>query len=179
MRPFSGNTRRACGAVIALFACLSASAGASPSARTAARLAPPRAGDWEMLAPGEVSEIKGTLTVTRAQYLTSVKGTIQSGAETACGEGTVVVQGRHRIFDARGEGAYGPYNEYVVGRSDPSADPVIQPIRVQLLVDGRAEKGTMEMVLSHRGEGLNGGSISYPGAAGSGGCELSFTARRL
>jgi len=84
------------------------------------------------------------------------------------------VPARLKIADASGTDAEGAYNEYAVGLNDPSADPVIQPIPVDLTRQGRAVKGEVYLVFP-QGKALGGGQIYYTTTGTNGGpCDLKF-----
>ncbi len=137
---------------------------------------PPPAGVWRIGSGGAADDnLAGSFTVGPSQYLSGLHGKIQSDAESVCGTGSVAVPGRQRIVDAHGVNPQGSaYSEWVVGRNQPLADPVIQPTRVALIVGARHIVGSLDIVFSNaRGE--SGGDIYYHG----GDCDLNFLVQRV
>ncbi len=142
-----------------------ASAVAAEVAREA--VAAPKVGTWTTVKnTSGYGDIAGTFTVTKSAYVTGLHGTITSDAETACGTGTVAVPKAQKIFDAKGTNVEGgSYNEWVVGINDPSADPVIQPKKVTVTVNGRSVAGKLDIVFPH-----GAADIEYD----NGNCDLQF-----
>jgi hypothetical protein len=144
-----------------------AAATAAPS-RPAAKT-PPRPG----------TELSGSFRVTSSHHgVRKVTTTIGPDAETACGTGTVSVIGKHKIFDAKGTDPEGDhYSIWAVGKNRSADDPVIQPIKVTLKLDGHRRKGHLEMAFvgsrGHTKAGDAAGLIVY-----GKGCELQFTMRK-
>jgi hypothetical protein len=169
-------------AVFITLAAIPASALAATPAATLAKTKPPaepKAGSWQIVTNGYVEQLSGSFTVTSQHYVTAFVGTIASGAETACGTGTIKVIGKQKIIDARGtdpEG--GAYNEYAVGRNDPSADPTIQPIQVTVNDAGKTIPGKLTIVFAsaaaRKAGGISGGELDYDAGA----CELAFGAKQ-
>ncbi len=164
-------------------ACLLAAVGVIPASAVAAPIAqlakapppPPSAGTWRIISGGPSDDnLRGSFTVGANGTVSRLGGRIQSDAETACGSGVVTVNGSQKIFLASGRTPAGrPYNEWVVGRSEPGADPVIQPANTQLTVNGKHLDGALDIVFSNiRNE--SGGDIYYAG----GNCDLNFLVRR-
>jgi hypothetical protein len=125
------------------------------------------------------TELSGSFRVTPSHHgVTHFKTRIGPDAETACGTGTVTVLGKHKVFDAKGTDPDGDhYSVWAVGKNRPDDDPVIQPIKVTLKLDGHRRKGHLEMAFvgarGHSKNGDAGGQIVY----GSG-CDLQFTMRK-
>jgi hypothetical protein len=147
----------------------------TPVAAVASAPAPPRAGLWRIASGGPNDDnLAGAFTINRGHTVSRLSGRIQSQAPAACGTGTVTVDGSMRIFDATGMTPQGHrYSEWVVGRNVPSADPVIQPQRVQLTVAGRRVAGSLAIVFASIRE-ESGGDIYYDG----GNCDLNFLVGR-
>ncbi len=153
-----------------------ASAVAARTAKFARAPSPPQAGVWRISSGGvDDDNLLGSFTIGANRYLSRLHGTIQSDAENACGTGTVTVAGKQRIIDASGVNPEGSaYGEWVVGRNEQNADPVVQPTRVQLIVGARHIDGSLDIVFSDaRGE--SGGDIYYYG----GNCDLNFLVQRV
>jgi hypothetical protein len=161
--------------VVAALVSIPATAVAAQGARVATAPAPPQAGLWKTISAGyNHTEFTATFTVTKNHYLTGLHGTLTSEAETACGPGTAVtVTGRQRIFDAKGVDAEGAYNEYAVGKNEPGADPVIQPINVELTHNGQPITGKLYIVFPEHGS-LGGGAIEYL----NGNCDIQFAIKK-
>ncbi len=156
----------------------SADAGPRDAARSASSAgAPPvpHAGMWRIASGGpDDNEFVGSFVIGSDRVVLALRGTIERQAPTACGTGVVTVGGSLRIFDAIGLTPQGRrYSEWVVGRNVPTADPVIQPQRVQLIVAGRSTAGSIEIVFSAVRD-ASGGDIFYDG----GNCDLNFLVRR-
>ncbi len=167
MNPRSNLAR----AAIAVVVLLVPSSALAARAVTAGAPAPPKAGAWKMTSGGaNDDEFVGTFTIGHNLSVSHLTGTIAPGGETACGTGKVSLVTSEKIFDATGTDPEGSnYNEWVVGRNEESADPVIQPVRVTLSHNGKQIKGSFDLVFTtHRGE--SGGDIYYDG----GNCDLSF-----
>ena len=154
---------------------------ATPAAKLAETKPPaqPKIGSWHIVTNGYVEQLNGSFTVNSKHYVTAFTGTIQSGADTACGTGTINVIGKQRIIDAKGtdpEG--GEYNEYAVGKNDPSADPTIQPIKVTVNDAGKTIQGKLAIVFAsaaaRKAGGMSGGELYYDGGA----CELAYGAKQ-
>ncbi|MGO9901179.1 MAG: hypothetical protein ACLP0J_16135 [Solirubrobacteraceae bacterium] len=148
-----------------------ASAVAVPRAELARAPSPPQAGAWRISSGGlDDDNLLGSFTIGANRYLSGLHGTIQSDAETACGTGTVTVAGKHKIIDASGINPEGnAYSDWVVGRNQQNADPVIQPTRVRLIVGSEHIAGSLDLVFSNT-RGQSAGDIYYYG----GNCDLNF-----
>jgi hypothetical protein len=155
--------------VFSVLVAVPAGAVAAQVAREA--VAAPKAGTWKTVKDGYgYADVAGTFTVTKSGYVTKLRGTMTSDAETACGTGTVAVPKAQKMFDAKGmDSEGGSYNEWVVGINDPSADPVIQPKKVTVTVDGKSVAGKLDIVFPH-GAGDGAGDIEYD----HGNCDLQF-----
>jgi hypothetical protein len=147
----------------------------APSASIARAPAAPRAGIWRIASGGRGDDdFAGGFTISSDRAVWRLRGTIEPQAPAACGNGVVTVGGALRIFDAIGMTPQGSrYSEWVVGRNVPSADPVIQPERVQLTVAGRVTPGSLDIVFSAARD-ASGGDIYYD----AGNCDLNFLVRR-
>lgn len=162
-------------------ACLLAAAVLVPARVVAAPIVhfdgapPPRAGTWRIISGGPSDDnLLGSFTIGANRTVSRLAGRIQRDAETACGTGVVTVSGSEKIFLASGRTPAGsPYNEWVVGRSEPDADPVIQASSVQLIVNGKHVDGALDIVFSNI-RNQSGGDIYYAG----GNCDLNFLVRR-
>jgi hypothetical protein len=169
-------------AVLVTLAALPAGAlAATPAAKLAKTNQPaePKGGAWKIVTNGYVEQLSGSFTVTSQHYVTAFTGTIASGAETACGTGTVTVVGKQKIIDAKGTDPEGDaYNEYAVGRNDPSADPTIQPVKVTVNDAGTTIPGKLTLVFAsaaaRKAGGISGGELDYDAGA----CELAFGAKQ-
>jgi hypothetical protein len=152
-----------------------ASALAAPVAQLAQAPPPPTAGAWRITSGGRGDDnLLGSFTLSTGRTVTRLAGRIQRGVEPACGHGLVTVISSEKIFLASGRTLEGsPYDEWVVGRSEPNADPFIQPVAVQLIVNGRHVGGALEIVFSTV-RNQSGGDIYYAG----GNCDLNFLVRR-
>jgi hypothetical protein len=143
-----------------------------PAAKTPPR---PDAGTWHVTG----DELTGSFRVSSNRHEAShFRATIGPQGETSCGSGKVSVIGRLRIFDAKGMDPEGDrYSEWAVGRNVPTADPVIQNIKVTVVHGGHRHKGHFEMVfVGRRGHSKTedaGGQVTYGGD-----CDLQFTMRK-
>jgi hypothetical protein len=167
--------------LLALAALPTGALAATPVAKPAKAKPPaqPKTGAWQIITDGYVEQLSGSFTVNSKRYVTAFTGTIQSGAETACGTGTIKVIGKQKIIDAKGIDPEGSaYNEYAVGKNDPSADPTIQPIKVTVNDAGKTIPGKLAIVFASaaaRKEGaISGGELYYDAGA----CELAFGAKQ-
>jgi hypothetical protein len=160
-------------AVVAVLIAVPGTAIAAPGARIAAAPAPPGAGAWKT-----TGDLKGTFTVTAAGYITGLHATITNRAETSCRTGKVTIPTQLKIFDASGTDAEGAYNEYAAGVNDPGADPVIQPLHVELTLKGRKVKGGVWLVFAAIARESDG-QISYTTTGTNGGpCILQFDIKK-
>jgi hypothetical protein len=165
-----GGTSRALNAEGSAFVWVSAAAVTLSSVR-AAKVVPPDSGAWRVSG----TDLKGALTVTaKHAFETGFHGKIGPDAETACGTGSVSVLGKHKIIHISGEGEFGPYNLWGVGRNAPNSDPVIQPIKVTVNHNGHHGAGRLVMsFLNARGHSKAGnaaGELFYK----NGTCDLQF-----
>jgi hypothetical protein len=140
---------------------------------------PPLSGKWIVTSANGLSDMSGSLTVTRRHRdITGLTGVIDSEASAACGSGKVTVLGKQKIIDAKGNTASGHYSEWVVGRNDPKGDPVVKPIKVTVSHDGHRSAGSVEMeFLGPRGRShhdFSAGSLFYS----HGQCELDFQLKK-
>jgi hypothetical protein len=167
------SAARAC--LLAAVVLIPASAVAAPIAQLDGALPPPRAGTWRIISGGPSDDnVHGSFTIGANGTVSRLAGRIRRDAETACGTGVVTVSGSQKIFLASGRTPAGsPYNEWVVGRSEPGADPVIQPASVKLIVNGKHVDGALDIVFSNI-RNQSGGDIYYAG----GNCDLNFLVRR-
>jgi hypothetical protein len=167
---------RLTGAITVLAMGLTPYASAAAPSRPAAKTPPrPAAGKWHVTG----TELSGSFRVTPSHRgVTHFKTTIGPDAETACGAGTVTVLGKHKIFDAKGTDPEGDrYSIWAVGRNRSDDDPVIQPIKVTVKLDGHRRKGHVEMAFvgarGHSKAGDAAGQIIY-----GKGCDLQFDMRK-
>ena len=169
------GSRALTAALVALLATL-ALAATSAAHLAKSKPAAPVAGAWQI-----TGDLVGTFTIAAKHHVTAFQGTVGSSAESACGTGMVAVAGTQTIFDAKGTDPEGKkYSEWVVGKNEPNADPVIQPIKVTLTVAGQTTKGSLYLVFSTAAELKQGspssGEIIFTGTLGGAPapCDLQF-----
>lgn len=117
---------------LAALVTLAGVAGAAPSTSRSSK--PPKVGHWKLYRGniGFAQVTAGKFRVTSGHKdVTAFSATLGDQAEPACGTGSMKVLGKHKIVHGEGtdpEGSH--YNEWFVGKNDPSGDPVDQPIKV-------------------------------------------------
>jgi hypothetical protein len=138
----------------------------------------PIVGHWKVnhTATTDVEAAGGGFVVTaHHRFMRGFEVKLGPDAETACGTGTIHLVGRQRIYDAKGTGEFGSSNEWVVGKNEPTADPVIQPSKVTLGRGGKHFKGRFRTVFTKsRGGVTSGGEIDFTPKGPDGSCQLDF-----
>jgi len=118
-------------AITAVLTLVGTADGAPTSSGTAK---PPKVGHWKLYRGniGLAQVTAGKFRVTSGhKAVVGFRATLGDQAEPACGTGSMKILGKHKIVHGEGtdpEGSH--YNEWFVGKNDPSGDPVDQPIKV-------------------------------------------------
>ncbi len=142
---------------------------------------PPDAGVWSVTNEGfSGHEVVGQFKVARNhKSVTGFKIKLNSDMTTACGSGTVKVRGKLKLYEAKGQGEYGAYDQWVVGKNKPSADPVIQPEKITIIHSGKKQTARLYIAFvgrkGHDKEGNAGGELLYKHSA----CDIQFTVKKL
>jgi hypothetical protein len=165
------------GVLVTSLGLLPSAAIASSDVATKKAPTPPVSGHWDVSNNPKffTASAGGGLTVTAHHgYIKDLRVILAPAASTQCGTGTVHLIGKHKIIDAKGDSDFGPYNEWVVGRNDHRADPVIQPTKVTPSRGGKHFAGRFDMVFNKpRGGNSTSGNILFHTKA-PGGCNLTF-----
>lgn len=112
----------------------------------------------------------GSFTVISGEYVTNLHGKLTNNVESSCGTGTITVPGKIKIIHGTGQDSYGPFNLYAAGTINPSRDPIVQPLRMVVIHNGKRVTGSVELsfVWPPKKGYLTGGEIDY------GACSVSL-----
>jgi hypothetical protein len=112
----------------------------------------------------------GSFTVIAGEFVTNLHGKLTNSVETSCGTGTIAVPGKIKIIHGTGEDSYGPFDLYAAGTINTTRDPIVQPLRMVVIHNGKRVTGSVELsfVWPPKKGYLTGGEINY------GNCSVSL-----